>query len=167
MPDEKGTPKSTVFAAYFVGLCTAVIFILINSIAVQNSKIIGTFAGITLYDGSWFTSGNRDLRLIIIHLIAQLISPVGFLFLAVSYVRHKRYTHPLISVYTMLKIKWKYMETGLIVFVAALMVAGLGAIFGSYYTYLWVIYYIAAIVAGLIETKSVMLPLVETPQDLK
>jgi hypothetical protein len=166
VPDEKGTPRSTVFAAYFVGLCTATIFILVNSIAIHSSKVIGSFAGLTLYDGAWFISGNKDIRLVVIHLLSQLISPVGFLFLAASYVRHKRHTHPLISVYTLLKLKWKYIEMGLVVFVIALLAAGLAAFLGSYYTYIWVIYFVAAIVAGLIETKGVTMPLVETPKDL-
>ena len=52
-------------------------------------------------------------------------------------------------------LKWKYLEIGLEILIASIIIMGGAALFGHYYTYLWVIYYIGAIISGLLELKSV------------
>lgn len=167
VPDEKGTPRSAVFAAYAVGFFMALIFILINSVAIDGSKVLSSVAGINIYDATWFSNGSPQLQLVMIHLIAQLVSPVGFLLLAAAYVRHRRHNYPLGAVYTLMPLKWKLLEAGLLTFALSLVVAGFAAFFGQYYTYLWVIYFTGAIIAGLIELKSIKIPPREAPMDLK
>jgi len=168
IPAEKGTPKSAVVAAYTIGIIMALIFIAINRIGISGSQRLGTFAGLNLYDAVWFSAPlPHQSEIIFIHLITQLISPVGFFLLAAAYVRHRRYNYPLSSVYNLMPKKWKYLESGLFLFAFSLIVAGLAAFFGQYYTYLWVIYFSAAIVAGVIELIGIKLPPREAPQDLK
>src|SRR3989339_964053 len=98
VPSEKGTPKSVVVAAYGAGAMAALIFVLINFIAIDGSKVLATIGGINIYDASWFSSGPQRPELVIVHLVSQLISPVGFFLLSASYVRHKSHNYPLRAV---------------------------------------------------------------------
>lgn len=159
-------PKSTVITAYLTGFLMATIFILVNRIAITDSKIIASLGGINLYDAVWFSSGKKATELIFIHLICQLISPVGFFILATAIVRRRRHDYPINSIYNLMPLKWKYLETGLIIFIASLIIAGIAAIIGRYYTYLWVIYFVGAIISGLFELKSVKIPPRTVPSDL-
>ena len=167
VPSEKGTPKSAVFASYAVGFFMALIFVLINNIAVDGSRVLATWGSINIYDPVWFASGEPRVELIMIHLISQLVSPVGFIILAAAYVRHRRYNYPLSTIYNLMPKKWKYLETGLIIFAGSLLVAGIAAFFGQYYTYLWVIYFTGATIAGIIELQGIKIPPRETPKDLQ
>ena len=167
VPSEKGTPKSVVFAAYAVGALMALIFILMNIMAIDGSKELGVIAGKHIFDAKWFSAGPARPELVLVHLISQLISPVGFFVLAAAYVRHRRYNYPLSEVYNMMPLKWKHLEISLLVFAGSLVVAGLAAFLGQYYTNLWVIYFSGAIIAGLIELRGIKIPPREDPQDLQ
>lgn len=160
-------PKAAEVSSYVIGFLMALIFILINIVAIDGSKIIVQWNGFKLYDATWFSQGNKRVELILIHLIVQGISPVGFFLLASGYVRHRRHNYPPDSVYNLMPLKWKYLETGLIIFALSFIFAGCAAFFGHYYTYLWVIYYTGAIVAGVIELKGIKIPPREEPDDLK
>ena len=167
VPSEDHTPKSAAFAAYAVGFFMALIYILINRVAVDGSKIVGVFGGMTIYDPAWFSAGQPRFELVLIHLISQLVSPVGFIVLAGAYVRHRRHDYELSHVYNLMPLKWKYLETGLGIFAGSLVVAGLVAFLGQYYTYLWVIYFMGAIVAGIVELQGIKIPPRATPIDLQ
>jgi hypothetical protein len=166
VPREKGMPKSATWAAYGVGVLSAVIFILINRVVITGSHEIARYGGITMYDPVWSPSGSGSGELIIIHLISQMISPVGFFILAAAYVRHRRYNYPLTEVYNLIPLKWKYLEISLLIFAGSWLAAGIAALFGQYYTYLWVIYFAGSAIAGLIEMEGVKLPPREAPADL-
>lgn len=165
VPGEKDTPKSSVFASYAIGFFMALIFMLMNNVAIDGSKVLGVFGGITLYDATWFSAAHR-YELMLVHLIAQLVSPFGFLILAAAYVRHRRHTYTLGHIYNNMTLKWKLLEIGLMTFALSLLVAGLAVLFGQYYTYLWVIYFTGAIIAGLFELKSIKIPPRDAPADL-
>lgn len=167
VPSEKDTPKSLAFASYAIGSLMAGIFILINSIAIDGSKVLAAIGPVTIYDAKWFSSGTPRLELVLVHLISQLVSPVGFFVMAAAYVRHRRYNYPLGEIYNMMTLKWKHLEISLVIFAASLIVAGSAAFLGQYYTYLWLIYFTGAIIAGLIELKGIKIPPREDPADLK
>lgn len=166
IPDEKNLSKAAVYAAYVAGSFMALIFVLVNTIAVDGSKLLAEYAGIRIFDPVWFASGSIRPELIIIHLISQFISPVGFLFLAAAYVRHRRHNYAMSEIYNQMALKWKYLEAGLLIFAGSLILAGFAAFFGQYYTYLWVIYFIGAIIAGMIELRGIQIPPRSNPQDL-
>jgi len=166
--DEK-LSKSKTITAYSVGFLMAVIFMLVNSAAISGSAEIASFGKLKLYDAVWFGSVEKKTGtiLVLIHLIAQFISPVGFLILSTAIVRSRRHNYSPDSVYNMMPLKWKYLESGLIVFILSLIIAGFAAILGGYYTYLWVIYFVGAIISGLLELKSVRIPPRNMPEDLE
>ncbi|MDD5021158.1 MAG: hypothetical protein PHR82_03345 [Endomicrobiaceae bacterium] len=168
VPGEGGAPKSSQFASYGIGICMGVIFVLTNSMAIDGSKVIGSMGQwLTLYDAKWFSQGTRQIQLVLIHLIAQLISPVGLIFLASAFVRHRRHNYMLGDVYTNMKTKWRFMETGLIILVLSIVIAGIAALFGRYFTYLWVIYFIGSIISGVFVLYSIKLAPRDNPSDLK
>lgn len=167
VPGESGAPKSTVFASYCIGGLMGVIFVLLNSMAVDGSKVIANIGPLNLYDAVWFSGENVKIQLILIHLICQLVSPVGLILLAAAFVRHRRHTYMLGHIYTNMKTKWRYLETGLIILPGSFILSGLFAIFGEYYTYLWVIYFVGSIIAGGFVLYSIKLAPREKPADLK
>jgi hypothetical protein len=122
---------------------------------------------LTIYDAIWFANGAPRPELVLIHLICQFIAPVGFFLLAAALVRHRRHKYPLGHIYNLMPLKWRYLEAGLLVFAFSMIMAGVAALFGQYYTYLWVIYFAGAIVAGVLELVSVKLPPRESPADLR
>ncbi|HAM39244.1 MAG: hypothetical protein A2474_08080 [Elusimicrobia bacterium RIFOXYC2_FULL_34_12] len=165
--DEGDIPKAAKIASYSVGFFMAVIFILVNRIAIDGSKIIASFNGLNLYDAVWFSLGQKKNELVLIHLFTQLISPVGYFILATAIVRRRRHNYPKDSVYNLMPLKWRYLEIGLEVFIVSMIIAGISALFGHYYTYLWVIYFVGAIISGTIELKSVKILPSSAPMDLK
>ena len=167
VPSEKGTSKALEYAAFAFGFFSALIFILINNVAIAGSKEISSFFGMKVYDAVWFSIPQMRIELMIVHLITQLISPVGFFVLSAAYVRHRRHNYTLSEIYNLMPLKWKYLETGLLVFTGAWVLAGIVAIFGGYHTYLWLIYFGGSIVAGMIELRGVQLPPREAPADMK
>jgi hypothetical protein len=168
VPSEKGTPKSVEFAAYAVGVLMALMFILVNSTAIDGSKVLATYFGVNIYDAIWFSaSQHHTVQLVLIHLIAQLISPVGFFFLAAAYIRHRRYNYPLSNIYNQMPKKWKLLEIGFLTYAGSLILAGAAAFFLQYYTYLWVIYFAGASIAGMIWLRSIEIPPRTDPADLQ
>jgi hypothetical protein len=167
VPTPSGAPHSAKFAAYTIGSLMGIIFVLLNSIAVTGSKVVSTWGDINIYDPAWFQSVHPSIQLVLIHLICQFVSPVGFLLLAAAYVRHRRHNYQLANIYNLMPTKWKYLEASLIIFATSFIATGIAVLCGSYYTYLWSIYFIGSIVAGIFEMRSIMLPPCETPNDLK
>lgn len=165
IPTPSGAPKTSKFAAYTIGCLMGVIFVLVNTLAVSGSQLINSWGFIKIYDALWFNNGTI-LQLVMIHLICQFISPIGFLLLSAAYVRHRRHNYQLANIYNLMPLKWKYLETALIIFAMSFIAAGIAVIFGSYYTYLWVIYFIGAIVSAILILESIKLPPRENPSDL-
>lgn len=165
VPTPSGAPKSSTFAAYTIGALMGIIFVLINSLLVDGSQLIYSWGFVKMYDAVWISSGNPQL--VMIHLICQFVSPVGFLLLAAAYVRHRRHNYQLANIYNLMPLKWKNLEISLIIFAMSFIVAGAAVVFGSYYTYIWVIYFVGAIVSAVFEMRSIKLPPRENPADLK
>ncbi|PIU83657.1 MAG: hypothetical protein COS68_02850 [Elusimicrobia bacterium CG06_land_8_20_14_3_00_38_11] len=164
--DEGELPKAVKVASYSVGFLMALIFILVNIAAIDTSKIIASFNGLKLYDAVWFAGGPQKTEFILIHLVSQLISPVGFFVLSVAIVRRRRHNYPPDSIYNQMPLKWRYLEIGFEIFIVSMLVAGLAALLGHYYTYLWLIYFAGAIISGILELKSVKIPPSSAPKDL-
>ena len=156
--ENKKVPRITQAAAFFVAAFMGLIFVLINIAAVDGSKVIASMDDFNLYDAAWFSKGPKRMELILIHLLVQGISPVGYCLFAAGIVRHKRHNYPEDSIYNMMTEKWYYLELALIIFACSLIAAGFAALFSGYRTYLWVIYFIGAIVAGLVDLKGIKMP---------
>jgi hypothetical protein len=158
VPTPGGAPHSTKFASYALGTLMGVIFVLLNTFAIDSSKLVASIGIINFYDPIWFQNEESIVQLVAIHLICQLISPVGFLILAVAYIKHRRHNYELANVYNMMTTKWRYLEMGIMLFAGSFIAAGSAVLFGSYYAFVWTIYFVGAIIAGLFVLKSIKLP---------
>jgi hypothetical protein len=168
VPAPSETPRSAKIAAYIIGFLMGILFVLVNSLIVTGSKILTSWGNIRIYDPVWFQPTNpATIQFVLIHLICQFISPVGYLLLSAAYVRHRRHNYQLANIYNLIPIKCRYLEIGLIIFATSFITAGITVIFGNYYTYIWSIYFIGAIVSGIFKMKSVKLPPREIPSDLR
>ncbi|MDR3275154.1 MAG: hypothetical protein LBS81_04155 [Endomicrobium sp.] len=54
----------------------------------------------------------------------------------------------------------------MVIFAGSFIIAGIAVMSGSYYTYIWSIYFIGAIISGIFEMKSIALPPRTAPNDL-
>ncbi|MCL2389519.1 MAG: hypothetical protein FWC85_03965 [Elusimicrobia bacterium] len=167
LPGSATESKALRVASYVVGISVGIIFVLANTMAIIGSRVIYSLNFITIYDAVWASGILVRTQLTLIHLFAQLISPVGFFILAIAYVRHRRHTFKLSQVYTLMTTKWRYLEWSLIIIVISFIAAGAGAFFGRYYTYLWTIYFVGGIAAGILQYHSIKMPLREPPADLQ
>jgi hypothetical protein len=167
VPTPSGAPKSSKFAAYTIGVLMGIIFVLVNTLAVSDSKLLYSWGMVNMYDPIWFAQGHPVVQLVIIHLICQFVSPVGFLLLAAAYVKHRRHNYQMGHVYNLIPLKWKYLEASMILFASSFIAAGAAVVFGSYYTYVWVIYFVGAMLSGFIELRSIKLPPRDVPSDLQ
>jgi len=156
--EEKKVPKTVQAAVFIVAAFMGLMFVLINISAVDGSKIIAQNSFVTLYDAQWFMEGPRRIELVLIHLLVQGISPVGFCLFAAGIVRHKRHNYSSDSIYNMMTKKWYFLEVSLIVFACSMLAAGIAALLTGYGTYLWVIYFAGALVAGFFDMKGIKLP---------
>ena len=156
--EEKRLTKTTIVSTAVVAAFMGIIFVLINIAAVDGSKVIARAGNYVLHDAQWFSKGPVRLELVMIHLLAQAISPVGYCLYAAGIVRHKRHQYPADSIYNMMTMKWYYLELALIIFAGSMLAAGITALLGGYKTYLWVIYFVGAIVAGSVDLKGIKLP---------
>jgi hypothetical protein len=163
VPTPSGAPKSTKFAAYAIGSLMGIIFVLTNSVVAMYSRVIFEHGFFILYDPVW---NDVMPQITMIHLICQLVSPVGFFVLAVAYIRHRRYAYTLGHIYNQMPRKWKYLEASLIIFALSFVLAGFGVAFGRYYAYLWSIYFVGAIIAGFFCLWSIKIAPREAPKDL-
>jgi hypothetical protein len=166
-PTPSGAPKSSKFASYAVGILMGIIFVLTNSIIAVSSKVIFSYGFFIMYDPVWASNSDIPMQLVAIHLICQLISPVGFFVLSVAYIKHRRHNYQLAHFYNMMLKKWKFLEVSLIIFALSFIIAGAAAAFGQYYTYLWSIYFVGAIISGIFSLRSVVLPPRKIPNDLQ
>lgn len=167
VPTPSGAPRSSKVAAYTIGILMGIIFVLLNTLAIDGSVLLYSHGIIQVYDPMWFSNGDPATQLVAVHLICQFVSPVGFLLLAAAYVRHRRHNYQLANIYNLMPLKWKYLEVSLVLFAVSFIVAGATVAFGKYYTYVWVIYFIGAIISGLFTMKSIKLPPREAPSDLQ
>ncbi|MDR0486180.1 MAG: hypothetical protein LBH29_05585 [Elusimicrobiota bacterium] len=165
VPTPSGAPRSSKFAAFAAAILIGLIFVLVNTMSSNSSKIV--YDGfITMHDAVWFSDKTLPIQLMAIHLICQLVSPVGFFILSMAYIKHRRHNYQLSNVYNLMTLKWKYLETSLLILAASFVTAGIAAVFGRYYTYLWSIYFVGAIVSGFFGLKSIKIPPRSLPSDL-
>lgn len=166
VPTPGGAPRSSKFAAFGIAFLMATIFVLTNTMIVTSSTVI--YSGfIDINDAVWLANREGHIQLMLIHLICQLVSPVGFFILSVAYIKHRRHNYQLANVYNLMPTKWKYLETSLWILAISFISAGIAVVLGRYYTYIWTIYFAGAIVSGLFGLRSIKLPPRQSPTDLK
>jgi len=148
-------------AVFGVGLILAVIFVITNVYAIGGSERIFQMGRLTAYDGVWFANPTDTQRgAMRILFVVRLLDPVllvlvaGFMVLwnARYYPADKR------ALYSNMPLKLYLMAAACFAFSLSVLSVGLLFVFARVANQGW-IYYVGALVAGLLETFSLSLPM--------
>lgn len=159
-------PKILVRALFGMGLLFATLFLIVNRKAIGGSEFIFMVGNWPAYDGVWFRGGGTDASsLMLVLFLLRLVDPVLMVFGAGVLVLWHGYNYPIEKkmLYDNMPKKLYYMGAACIAFSLSMLSVGLLYLF-AHIPNQWWIYYIGALAAGLLETKSLSLPLRRTVQ---
>jgi hypothetical protein len=154
-------PKILVRFLFGLGLLLAAIFVMINRKAIGGSEVIFMIGNHPAYDGVWFRGGpDGPSHLMPLLFLIRLIDPVMLVFGAGVLVLWHGYNYPIEKkmLYDNMPKKLYYMGAACLAFSISMLSVGLLYLFAKIPNQWW-IYYVGALTAGLLETKSLSLPL--------
>jgi hypothetical protein len=154
-------PKVLVRSLFGTGLLIAGLFVWVNIKAIGGSEIIFMLGNWPAYDGIWFKGGaSGPSSLMPILFILRLIDPVLLVFSAGTLVLWHGYNYPIEKrmLYDNMPRKLYYMGAACLAFSISMLSVGILYLF-AHIANQWWIYYLGALGAGLLETKSLSLPL--------
>lgn len=154
-------PKILVRSLFGVGLLLATLFVIVNRKAIGGSEFLFMVGTWPAYDGIWFHGGPEGpSQLMPILFLIRLADPVMLVFGAGVLVLWHGYNYPIEKkmLYDNMPRKLYYMGAACIAFSLSMLSVGLLYLF-AHIPNQWWIYYIGALAAGLLETKSLSLPL--------
>ncbi len=154
-------PKILVRVLFGTGLVLATLFVLINRKAIGGSEVIFVIGNVQVHDGVWFhNQGSETSNLMALLFLLRLLDPVMLVFGAGVLVLWHGYNYPIEKkmLYSNMPRKLYYMGAACIAFSLSMLSVGLLYLF-AHIPNQWWIYYIGALAAGLLETKSLSLPL--------
>lgn len=154
-------PKILVRFLFGLGLLLGTLFVILNRQAIGGSEIIFTIGHWPAYDGVWFHGGAEGpSSLMPILFLIRLIDPVLLIFGAGVLVLWHGYNYPIEKkmLYNNMPKKLYYMGAACLAFSISMLSVGLLYLF-AHIPNQWWIYYVGALAAGLLETKSLSLPL--------
>ncbi len=152
--------KYWVMVIFLLGIGLAVLFCLANAMAIGGSKEIVKLGKLTAYDGLWYDSGAENVsQLMLILFVVRLINPAFFLFIAGTLVIYHsiRYPEQKKKQYDNMPKKLLILGCSVYTFVIALVAGSLFYGFRSVPDQ-WAIYHFGALIAGILETISLSMP---------
>ncbi|MBI4396410.1 MAG: hypothetical protein HY548_04900 [Elusimicrobia bacterium] len=153
-------PRRLVACVMGLGVALAAVFIVANIFAIGGSEEIFHLGRFRAYDGLWFKNPREDLReLMRILFIVRLIDPVFLVFAAGSVVFWHAKTYPpeKRTLYDNMPKKLYLLGAGCYAFSISMLSVGLIFLI-AHIPNQWWIYYLGALAAGFLETKSLALP---------
>jgi hypothetical protein len=154
-------PKMLVRSLFGLGIVCAAIFVIVNVKAIGGSEVIFMMGEWPAHDGVWFHGGPGASRAYMpILFILRLIDPVMLVFGAGTLVLWHGFNYPIEKkmLYDNMPKKLYFMGAACIAFSLSMLSVGLLYLFADIPNQWW-IYYLGALAAGLLETKSLSLPL--------
>ncbi len=154
-------PKILVRTLFGFSLVLATLFVIVNRKAIGGSEMIFMVGNVPAHDGVWFKGGaDGSSNLMPVLFLLRLIDPVMLVFGAGVLVLWHGYNYPIEKkmLYDNMPRKLYYMGAACIAFSMSMLSVGLLYLF-AHIPNQWWIYYIGALAAGLLETKSLSLPL--------
>lgn len=154
-------PKILVRVLFGLGLVLATLFVVINRKAIGGSEIIFMMGSWPAHDGVWFHGGpGGPSGLMPLLFLIRLLDPVMLVFGAGVLVLWHGYNYPIEKkmLYDNMPKKLYYMGAACLAFSISMLSVGLLYLF-AHIPNQWWIYYLGALGAGLLETKSLSLPL--------
>lgn len=158
---SSNVPKMLVRFLFGMGILCAAVFVIVNVKAIGGSEVIFMMGDWPAHDGVWFHGGPESSRALMpILFLVRLIDPVFLVFGAGILVLWHGYNYPIEKrmLYDNMPKKLYYMGAACIAFSLSMLSVGLLYLFADIPNQWW-IYYLGAMAAGLLETKSLSLPL--------
>ncbi|MFA5975506.1 MAG: hypothetical protein WC859_04995 [Elusimicrobiota bacterium] len=158
---SENIPRKLIVWIFGVGLVLGFSYVVLEPQAIRGSEIIFWIGNYPAYDGTWFLNGDpRSQALISIIYVIQFIDPVLLLFLAgVIVFRHARHYPPAKKVvYDNMPKKLYLLSAAVFAFPMGMFIAGVLGLF-FHIRFQWWLYYLGALISGLIESVSLSLPL--------
>jgi hypothetical protein len=156
---SNNVPRLLVRCLFGLGLFLAAVFVIVNVKAISGSEQIFMVGHYPAYDGVWFHGGSGHALMPILFIV-RLIDPVLLVFGAGILVLWHGYNYPIEKkmLYDNMPRKLYYMGAACLAFSMSMLSVGLLYLFADIPNQWW-IYYVGALAAGLLETKSLSLPL--------
>src|ERR1035437_852585 len=154
-------PKKLIVGLFALGFSLGLAYVVLETRAIHGSEIIFSIGGYPAYDGVWFKNPDpHSQALISIIYVLQFIDPVFILLLSgVIVFRHARhYPEAKRLVYDNMPKKLYILSAAVFAFPLSMVIAGALIVF-FHIQFLWWLYYLGALVSGLLETASLRLPL--------
>lgn len=157
---EESVPKTLIKFAFFISFISACVFFITNIYAIGGSEVLFEFAGRKFHDGLWFKNPDPDgKKLMAVLFICRLISPVMVVASAgiVAILRGLMYPLELKEIYDAMPFKLVLLGSACLAFSLSMLTTGLLYIFEKIPNQWW-IYYLGAVVSGILETISILTP---------
>jgi len=154
-------PRVLVRTIFSIGIILAISFMVINTKAIGGSHVIFSLGGFKAYDGIWFdASAGPPSHLMALLFVIRLIDPVFMVFGAGTLVIWHAFAYPVEKkmLYDNMPRKLYYMGLACYSFSLSMLSVGFLYLF-AHIPNQWWIYYVGALVAGILETISLSLPL--------
>lgn len=153
-------PRRFTVGTFAVGTLLGLVFVVLNAHAMGGSEEIFRIGNYPAYDGVWFrTEDPHAQKLMAILFVVRFIDPVFLLILAgVIVFRHARHYPPAKrAVYDNMPRKLYWLSAAVFAFPVS-MLCGTGVLVLLGIPNQWWIYYLGALVSGILEAVSLRLP---------
>ena len=154
-------PRKLIYGIFALGFALATLFVVLNVRAIGGSEEIFRLGNYPVYDGVWFkTDDPHRQALMSILFVIRFIDPLFLLLLAgVIVFRHARhYPEAKGAVYDNMPRKLYWLSAAVFAFPLSMLITGILVLFFKIPNQWW-IYYMGALVSGLLEAVSLSLPL--------
>jgi hypothetical protein len=154
-------PRKLTYGIFGLGFVLGLLFVTLNVRAIGGSEEIFRLGNYPAYDGVWFKAQDPDSQaLMSILFVIRFIDPLFLLLLAgVIVFRHARhYPAEKGAVYDNMPKKLYVLSAAVFAFPVSMLITGALVLFFKIPNQWW-IYYLGALIAGLLEAASLSLPL--------
>ncbi len=157
---EDRVPRKIIVGLFALGFVLGVVFVALNVRAMNGSVEIFRLGRYPAYDGVWFRADDAHSQaLMSILFVLRFIDPLFLLLLAgVIVYRHARhYPEEKGEVYDNMQKKLYFLAAAVFAFPVSMLITGVLVFFKM--PNQWWVYYLGALIAGLLEAVSLSLPL--------
>jgi len=154
-------PKKLIAGIFALGFFLGFSYVLLETRAIHGSEVIFRIGPYPAYDGVWINNPDpRSQALISVIYVLQFIDPVFILLLSgVIVFRHARhYPSEKMQVYNNMPKKLYILSAAVFAFPVSMLLSGALIIF-LHGAFQWWLYYLGALISGLLEAASLSLPL--------
>lgn len=154
-------PRKLIAGLFALGFFLGLAYVFLETQAMHGSEVIFRIGGYPAYDGVWFNNPDPHSRTLIQMIdVLQAIDPIFILLLSgVIVFRHARHYPPAKrAVYDNMPKKLYWLSVAFFIFPLSMFIAGALILFFQI-RFQWWLYYLGALISGLIESVSLSLPL--------